>query len=57
MQNIISRLGPGMMLAAAAVGVSHLVFSTQAGALYGLSLVPFIALVVVLKASSPVTRR
>lgn len=49
MQNIISRLGPGMMLAAAAVGVSHLVFSTQAGAIYGLSLVPFIALVVILK--------
>ncbi|MDH4108450.1 MAG: hypothetical protein OEW35_09045 [Gammaproteobacteria bacterium] len=49
MRNILSRLGPGMMLAAAAVGVSHLVFSTQAGANYGLSLVAFIALVVVLK--------
>jgi len=49
MHGIISRLGPGMMLAAAAVGVSHLVFSTQAGANYGLSLVAFIALVVVLK--------
>lgn len=38
-----------MMMAATAVGVSHLVFSTQAGADYGFSLVWLIALIVVLK--------
>ena len=38
MQKILARIGPGMMLAAVAVGVSHLVYSTQAGANYGLSL-------------------
>ena len=38
-----------MMLAAIAVSVSHLVQSTRAGADYGLSLVPLIALIVVLK--------
>jgi len=49
MTNILSRFGPGMMLAAASVGVSHLVFSTQAGANYGLSLIWFVALIVLLK--------
>ena len=49
MNKLLSRLGPGMMLAAASVGVSHLVFSTQAGANYGLSLLWFVLLVVVLK--------
>ena len=38
-----------MMLAAASVGVSHLVFSTQAGARYGLSLLWFVLLIVLLK--------
>ena len=47
--SLMSRLGPGMMLAAASVGVSHLVFSTQAGARYGLSLLWFVLLVVALK--------
>ncbi|MEM7501515.1 MAG: divalent metal cation transporter [Pseudomonadota bacterium] len=46
---LLSRLGPGMMLAASSVGVSHLVFSTQAGARYGLSLIPVILLVVLFK--------
>ena len=32
------KLGPGLMFAAVAVGVSHLVQSTRAGAAYGLSL-------------------
>jgi Mn2+/Fe2+ NRAMP family transporter len=49
MTGLLSRFGPGMMLAAASVGVSHLVFSTQAGATYGLSLVWFVALIVLLK--------
>lgn len=49
MTSLLSRFGPGMMLAAASVGVSHLVFSTQAGANYGLSLIWFVAFVVLLK--------
>ena len=32
------RLGPGLLFAAAAVGTSHLVQSTRAGAAYGLTL-------------------
>ena len=46
---LLSRLGPGMMLAAVAVGVSHLVFSTQAGANFGLSLLWLIVLISLLK--------
>ena len=34
-----NALGPGLILAAAAIGVSHLVQSTRAGADYGFSLV------------------
>lgn len=42
-------LGPGLMLAAAAVGVSHLVQSTRVGSDYGLSLTWAIVLIAVLK--------
>lgn len=49
MKNWFAKLGPGLMLAAAAVGVSHLVFATQAGANYGLSFVWLIVLISVLK--------
>lgn len=35
-------LGPGIVFAGAAVGVSHLVQSTRAGAVYGLGLIAFI---------------
>ena len=49
MKNWYGRLGPGLMLAAAAVGVSHLVFATQAGASYGLSFAWLIVLISVLK--------
>ncbi len=49
MNKLLSRVGPGMMLAAASVGLSHLVFSTQAGGIYGLSLIWFIVVVVLLK--------
>ncbi len=49
MQGFLSRIGPGMMLAAASVGVSHLVFSTQAGATYGFSLIWFVVLIVAIK--------
>lgn len=46
---MLSRFGPAMMMAATAVGVSHLVYSTQSGADYGFSLAWLIALIVVLK--------
>lgn len=49
MRDFLERLGPGLMLAAAAVGVSHLVFATQAGAQYGLSFIWLIILISVLK--------
>jgi len=35
-------LGPGILYAAAAIGVSHLVYATRAGAVYGLAMIPFI---------------
>lgn len=38
-KNILQSLGPGLLFAGAAVGVSHLVYSTKAGALYGFGLV------------------
>jgi len=34
-RRFLARLGPGFLLAAAAIGASHLVMSPQAGALYG----------------------
>lgn len=49
MKGGLARLGPGLMLAAAAVGVSHLVLSTRAGADFGLSFVWLIVLISVLK--------
>ena len=45
----LSRLGPGIMLAATAVGVSHLVQSTRAGADYGMTMIWAIVLIVLLK--------
>jgi len=44
-----AKLGPGLMLAAAAIGVSHLVQSTRAGADFGLSFIWLIVLISVLK--------
>lgn len=38
-QNIIRKLGPGLLFAGAAIGVSHLVQSTRAGAEFGWALV------------------
>jgi len=38
----LRKLGPGLLFAAVAVGVSHLVQSTRAGALYGLGMLVFI---------------
>ncbi|MFP4682983.1 MAG: NRAMP family divalent metal transporter [Ectothiorhodospira sp.] len=42
-------IGPGLLMAGAAIGVSHLVQSTRAGAEYGLLLLPAILLACVLK--------
>lgn len=35
MKNKLSKLGPGLLFAGAAIGVSHLVQSTRAGADFG----------------------
>ena len=43
------RLGPGLLFAAAAVGTSHLVQATRAGAGFGLTLITLIVIVCVLK--------
>lgn len=45
----LQSLGPGLIMAAAAVGASHLVASTQAGALFGWQLLWLVLLVNVLK--------
>lgn len=42
-------LGPGILFAATAIGVSHLIQSTSAGALFGLNMIPVILLANVLK--------
>ena len=47
--NILQSLGPGILLAAAAVGVSHLVQSTRAGAEFGFALAGVIVISCVLK--------
>ena len=47
--NLRKALGPGLLMAAAAVGVSHLVQSTRAGAEYGLLLLPVVLLACLLK--------
>ena len=43
------KLGPGLLYAAVAVGVSHLVSSTTAGATYGLIMVGYMVLVCLVK--------
>lgn len=47
--NLFKALGPGILVACAAVGGSHLVWSTRAGAMYGWSLVFLVCLVNFLK--------
>ncbi|MDX1652191.1 MAG: divalent metal cation transporter [Brumimicrobium sp.] len=49
MTNWKNILGPGVLFAATAIGVSHLVQSTKAGALFGFTLIGFIALANILK--------
>ena len=39
MDSVLTRLGPGLLFAGAAIGTSHFVQSTRAGALYGLGFV------------------
>lgn len=48
-RKLTDALGPGIMFAATAVGVSHLVQSTRAGAGYGLGLAAFVVLANVVK--------
>lgn len=40
--NFIKTLGPGILFASTAIGVSHLVQSTRAGANFGFALIPFV---------------
>lgn len=49
MKQLFQKLGPGLLYAASAVGTSHLVQSTRAGADYSFGLVFFFIFVVVLK--------
>ncbi|MFW5816307.1 MAG: NRAMP family divalent metal transporter [Wenzhouxiangella sp.] len=47
--DLIAALGPGLLMAGAAIGVSHLVQATRAGADYGLSLLGLVILACVMK--------
>lgn len=42
MSNFLKTLGPGILFASTAIGVSHLVQSTRAGAVYGFALLGFV---------------
>ncbi|TXC85131.1 NRAMP family divalent metal transporter [Luteibaculum oceani] len=49
MSSLFKNLGPGLLYAGAAIGVSHLVQSTRAGANYGLVLIIAVVLIHILK--------
>lgn len=49
LQRFLHKLGPGLLFAAAAIGVSHLVQSTRAGAGWGLAMAAFIVFANALK--------
>ena len=49
MISLLKTLGPGLTYAAAAVGVSHLIQSTRAGAYYGLEFIFAIILIHIIK--------
>ena len=49
MIKLLYKLGPGLLYAGAAVGVSHLVQSTKAGGYYGFQLLIFVVLANILK--------
>ncbi|MBT3888356.1 MAG: Nramp family divalent metal transporter, partial [Nitrosomonadaceae bacterium] len=46
---LLSRLGPGLLYAGAAVGVSHLVQSTRAGGMFGFELILAIVIIHLIK--------
>ncbi|MCW9705578.1 Nramp family divalent metal transporter [Fodinibius salsisoli] len=48
-QGVKQSLGPGLLMAAAAIGVSHLVQSTRAGATYGFAMIWAVALANIFK--------
>lgn len=48
-KGVLAALGPGLVWAAAAIGVSHLVQSTRAGAIYGWALVGVVVIANLLK--------
>ena len=48
-RRLYTILGPGLLMAAASIGVSHLVQATRAGALHGMELLLFILLAFVMK--------
>lgn len=49
MNSFLNKLGPGILYAGAAIGVSHLVQSTRAGAVYGFYLMGIIVLTNIIK--------
>jgi len=49
LQRFSQTFGPGILFASTAIGVSHLVQSTRAGAEFGFALIGFVILVIVLK--------
>ena len=48
-KSLLSQLGPGLMYAGAAVGVSHLVQSTKAGGMFGFDLIIAILIIHIVK--------
>ena len=49
MFKFLSKLGPGLLYAGTAVGVSHLIQSTRAGANYGILMIAFVLVANILK--------
>ena len=49
MTQVLKNFGPGIIMASAAIGGSHIIASTQAGAYFGYQLALFIILVNLLK--------
>lgn len=49
LNSLVAKLGPGIIFAATAIGISHLVQATRAGADYGLALAGFILLACAIK--------
>ena len=48
-KNLLKSIGPGILFAGAAIGGSHLIQSTRAGANYGLDLLGLVLLINILK--------